>query len=128
LQEDERALALNIERLILVLPCKYRFEEERDQLQAKISTLEQQVHDLNETRESLQLLVQKLQNEVVALKSDIRRHLDDKKKALEEIVRPISLTTTARSHYYVHLRANGYGVAERTEVFGDFTSSSNIWC
>ncbi len=94
LKDTEKALTLNIERLLLVLPCKFRFEAERDEYTRKIQTLESQVLELTKAQEEHTVAMETLQQEFSRVQAELDRRLAETR---ELMVLPQFLTTKGRS-------------------------------
>ncbi len=84
LKEDEKALTLNIERLILALPGKFRVEEERDRYNVQLQKDDAEIA--------------RLQHIVEALKEETRQLTEDKAKLLEQLKINTEFTDRALGH------------------------------
>ncbi len=84
LKADERALTLNIERLILAFPGTFRYEEERTKYEATIHAREQALEKLREQNELLECKIRELTGDNAELRLELKKLADNFARAEPE--------------------------------------------
>ncbi len=79
-------MILNIERFLLMLPCKFRFDFERLENQKKFAELNETIDKLKEENNKQVVFIENLQTELLNIKELYENRLKIENKALDFFV------------------------------------------
>lgn len=72
--------------MLLVLPCKFRFEDEREGFQKEITRLELEIKEISASREVEQQIIKNYEIELASLREDLKKKLEEENNMLKQFV------------------------------------------